>query len=250
MSLRSTWQASDARSLAFRSLVKTRVELEKRVGPALGPKRALGRIGASHLSWLAAVYGSDKGATAHRYTDLYEQHFAPLRRSARKVLEIGIYKGASLLMWRDYFPKAEIYGLDLEAVHVDSPRIHTLQGDQSDHTLLAQIRALGPFDVIIDDGSHIAEHILTTFRELYPSVRPGGYYVIEDMQTAYYPNFYQGGPPGHPDTAITLVQGLVDSVNRHHVAEKFPQEAAALLPASSLHVYPRIAFVQRDEGTL
>ena len=111
------WRDSRARALTYRAIIKSRVEAEKRVGPTPPVRRALGRLNRSNLSWLAAVYGSDKGAISHGYVDHYERMFGPLRRRARKVLEIGIYRGASLQMWRDYFPRAEVYG-EIGRAHV------------------------------------------------------------------------------------------------------------------------------------
>lgn len=240
-----SWRESANRRTAFRVLVKARVEAERRLGLGAGAKRRIARLRPSKLSWLASVYGSDKGVTAHQYVDLYEQLLAPHRREYTRVLEIGIYKGASLLMWREFFPNAEVFGLDIEHVDVPGPRITTLQGDQSAAETLERLRALGPFDLIVDDGSHKAEHILATFAGLYDSVKPGGWYVIEDMQTAYIAKGYSGGPPGHPDTAATLVKTLVDAVNRDEIAPYFPDAAAALPRVAELHVHPRVTFIRR-----
>jgi hypothetical protein len=239
------WKQSRARSTAYRALVKARVEAERRAGLGSGPKRALARLAPSRLPWLAAVYGSDKGVTAHRYVDVYAEHLGAIRRDVTKVLEIGIYKGASLQMWRDYFPNAEVYGLDINEVHVDGPRITTLQGDQASPEVHERLRALGPFDLIVDDGSHKAEHILATFAGLFEAVAPGGWYVIEDMQTAYAAKGYGGGPPGHPDTAATLVKHLVDAVNHEAIARQHPAVALGIEQVSALHVYPRVALIQR-----
>ena len=106
-------------------------------GRATAPSGRSPRRRAGNLSWLAAVYGSDKGATAHRYVDHYEKHLGPLRHHVMSVLEIGIYRGASLQMWRDYFPNAQVYGLDINDVKLIGERIHVLRGDQSDDSLLA-----------------------------------------------------------------------------------------------------------------
>ena len=239
------WKQSRQRDFLYRSIIKTRVELERRGVAKDSVKRLIARPGRSNLSWLAAVYGSDKGATAHRYGELYERHLSDTRGTTTKVLEIGVYKGGSLKMWRDYFPGAEVIGLDIEQITVDGPRIRVLQGDQSDPELLARVHALGPFDLIIDDGSHFAEHIAASFTGLYSAVKPGGWYVIEDMQTAYTPS-YGGGAPGTVDTSVTLVQRLMDSVNREYVAIKYPDVAAELLPVDEIHVYPKIAFMQRS----
>lgn len=239
------WQQSERRRRLFRLLVKTRVEAERRLGLGAATKRRIARLRPTKLSWLASVYGSDKGVTAHQYVDLYESILAPHRRSYSRVLEIGIYKGASILMWRDFFPNAEIFGLDIETVEVPGPRITTLQGDQSAPETIERLRSLGPFDLIVDDGSHKAEHILASFAGLFDSVKPGGWYVIEDMQTAYIAKGYNGGPPDHPDTAASLVKGLVDAVNRDEIREYYPEAAAALPRVAEIRVYPRVTFIRR-----
>jgi hypothetical protein len=239
------WRDSRARALTYRAIIKSRVEAEKRIGPTPPVRRALGRLNRSNLSWLAAVYGSDKGAISHGYVDHYERMFGPLRRRARKVLEIGIYRGASLQMWRDYFPRAEVYGVDIKEIEVPGSRIHTLVGDQSDPALLDRLHALGPWDVIIDDGSHKQSHVLATFAGLYTSVAPGGYYVIEDMHTSYWSQGYEGGPPGMAGTSVDLIRGLLDGVNRRYAERDYPDETAALIPVDSVQLFEKIAFLRK-----
>src|ERR1051325_11492314 len=112
----TAWADSRSRYGLYRILIKTRVELDRRVDLSLRAKRLIARANPGNLAWLAAVYGTDKGATMHRYVDLYEKYLAPRRRTATAVLEIGVHQGASLRMWRDYFPHAEIVGLDVEPV--------------------------------------------------------------------------------------------------------------------------------------
>ena len=225
--------------------MKSRVELERRSGrSSASVKRGVAKPGNGNLSWLAAVYGSDKGATAHRYVDLYQRHLADQRHRVRRVLEIGVYRGASLQMWRDYFPNAQIYGIDIQPAEVSGTRIHTIKGDQSDPALLARVRELGPFDLIVDDGSHRARELVASFTGLFAELMPDGYYVIEDMHTSYLSE-YGGGAPGHLGTSVALAQSLVDAVNREHVAKADPAIAASLPHVSALHIYPKIAFVQR-----
>ncbi len=244
----TAWHDSSTRKFLYRAFVKGRVEAERRAGPLGGVKRVLASPAHRKLSWLAAVYGSDKGATAHRYADLYERHLDHLRRRAVRVLEIGVFRGASLQMWRDYFPKAEIYGVDIVDVVVDGPRIHTVRGDQSDPDLLARVSDFGPFDLIVDDGSHRGRDQIATFAGLFAAVRPGGFYVIEDMHTSYQEVDYDGGPPGIPGTSAALVRDLIDAVNREYVAESYPEAAARLPEVGAVFVYPKIAFIQRAKG--
>jgi demethylmacrocin O-methyltransferase len=183
-------------------------------------KRLISLPVARNLDVLGVIWGTDKARSQHAYTPHYARHLKRRRRQIQAVLEIGIggYDwadgGNSLLMWRSYFPNATIYGLDIHEKRIDEPRIVTLQGDQSDpDSLLAAVQGCPPFDLIVDDGSHIGSHIITTFETLLPLLKPGGLYAIEDMETAYWPD-HGGGPPGTPGTSVSLVKGLLDDVNR------------------------------------
>ena len=112
----------------------------------------------------------------------------PFRDQPLKVLEIGVYQGASLLTWRDYFPNAEIVGVDVlvNCLQFESDRIRIELADQSNLEHLAQVAARhGPFDLIVEDGSHMWEHQVTTLRALFPFLNNGGHYVVEDLQTNY-----------------------------------------------------------------
>jgi hypothetical protein len=192
------------------------------------------------LTALALVYWSNKWAR-HRYTQAYGRHLHHLRRRSIRLLEIGIggyesptWGGASLRMWREYFPRGEIHGLDIYEKQIDEPRIRVHTGDQADEEFMCNLgREHGPFDVIVDDGSHKNAHIRASFAALFDRyLRPGGIYVIEDMATAYNPK-YGGGPPGHPGTSVELVKNLIDDVNVE------PRLVAAL------HVYEQIAFIEK-----
>jgi demethylmacrocin O-methyltransferase len=125
-----------------------------------------------NLSKLANIYGSDKFGK-HCYTKHYESYFKPLRHKKLNILEIGIggykypeYGGASLRMWREYFPNSKIYGLDIfDKTFHDEKRIKTFQGSQVDLEFLEKVvNEIGRIDIIIDDGSHINEHVITAFK--------------------------------------------------------------------------------------
>jgi hypothetical protein len=204
-------------------------------------QRVLARTVGPNLTGLARVYWSDK-AGEHHYTPHYQRHLGHLRSRPIRLLEIGIggydsvtSGGGSLRMWRDYFLRGEIHGLDIFEKRIDEPRIHTHRGDQSDVAFMTQLaREHGPFDVIIDDGSHVNAHVRASFTALFHDhLRPCGIYVIEDMATAYDPTL-GGGPPGHPETSVELVKSLVDDVMLN------PQLVA------SVHVYEQIAFIEKS----
>lgn len=184
------------------------------------------------------------------YLPHYQQHLAPLRREPVVLLEIGIggYKvaegGASLCLWQSYFPRGAIHGLDLHPKRVPGPRITVHQGSQADRAYLDRLaREVGPFDVVIDDGSHVGRHIRTSFEVLFPHVAPGGWYIIEDMATAYVP-FYGGGPPGTPGTSVQLAKDLVDSVNRSHF-----DDDVRTWPVDEVHLYDQLGFFRKGGRT-
>jgi len=109
-----------------------------------------------------------------------------MRRAEIKLLEIGIgVSGESLRMWRDYFPNGAIYGVDIRKYEkVDDERIKTFIADQgSRNDLLNLINEIGDikFDAIIDDGSHRPDHQQQSIGYLFPLLRSGGIYVIEDL---------------------------------------------------------------------
>ena len=124
----------------------------------------------------------------HDYLKRYNFHFYPIRENVKKVLEIGIDKGESLEMWKEYFPKAEIHGLDIneECTKFSEDRIKIHIGDQSNIKYLDKLgKENGPFDIIIDDGSHIHDHIIRSFTSLYPYLNNKGNYVVEDVVNNY-----------------------------------------------------------------
>lgn len=191
-----------------------------------GKIEALGRHYSSDLNRLARLYNTDKWG-AHFYTQYYQRFFAPLRKQPLKILEIGVggYSnasdgGGSLRMWKKFFPKAHIVGIDLyDKSQFSEHRITVLQCDQTDAVKLAEISAThGPFDIIIDDGSHRSEHIIQTFHILFPLLKDPGYYVVEDLQTAYWPSW--GGI--HGKSSMDFLKSLVDGLN--HTENPFPKE--------------------------
>ncbi|WP_299838666.1 class I SAM-dependent methyltransferase [uncultured Paracoccus sp.] len=149
------------------------------------------------LSRLAILHGTDKYGF-HDYTPHYHAMLGPLRDRPIRLLEIGIggYSdplrgGESLAMWRDYFPKGEITGLDIARKDLNlGPRVAIRQGSQVDADCLSRlVEERGPFDVILDDGSHQNAHVVESFRLLFPTLASGGVYIIEDVQTALFPKF-------------------------------------------------------------
>jgi len=143
---------------------------------------------AATLDELGLRFGTDKASMFHNYLNFYESFMAPMREQPITLLEIGVFHGASLATWREYFPNAKIVGVDIQpsAKQFETDRVHIELADQSNLQHLAELAVKhGPFDIVIEDGSHMWEHQTTTLRALFPFVRNGGYYVVEDLQTNY-----------------------------------------------------------------
>ena len=145
----------------------------------------------------AANYDTDKAEHSH-YLRNYEEHFESLLNEEVKLLELGVYKGGSLLLWRDFFAKGTIVGLDLNSADLldETGRIRLYRGQQQDTELLDRIageNAPEGFDIIIDDCSHIGELTRISFWHLFDNhLKPGGIYVIEDWSTGYWDSFFDG----------------------------------------------------------
>lgn len=149
------------------------------------------------LTRLAILNGTDKFGM-HDYTPVYYDLLRHLRDRPLRMLEIGVggygdpdQGGELLATWRDFFPQARIVGVDIQRKNMDlGPRVTILQGSQVDAAFLAQVvRDHGPFDIILDDGSHRNEHVVGSFEMLFPALAPGGIYIVEDTQTATFPKY-------------------------------------------------------------
>ncbi len=179
------------------------------------------RLRAMSLTELAEEFGSDKWGT-HRYTPHYERHFAHLREAEIVVLELGIggyarekEGGASLKMWKWFFPRAQVVGVDIQdKSFVDQPRITSFRGSQTDRRLMRRIvNRFGAPTIVIDDGSHQSPHVIESFEILFPMLADGGLYVIEDTQTSYWPRWKGSVDLDDPNTSMALVKRLVDGLN-------------------------------------
>lgn len=165
------------------------------------------------LHELAEKYQTDK--LQHGYIQHYSQH---LPAQCRYLLEIGVAKGASALMWREYYPDCDIHLLDLfgDSNHVSTKWCREKffvphRGDQSDLNVLSTI--LEQFEVIIDDGSHRADHQLISFKHLFfNNLVSGGVYAIEDCHCNKI-DFYNGDGlvNGYEETALSMFKTLKES---------------------------------------
>jgi hypothetical protein len=193
------------------------MEKLKRIGEKLAASFFPG-----NLNMLGKIYRTDKTGR-HEYTSHYQAHLGKFRKRPIKLLEIGVggYEnpnkgGKSLRMWRSYFPEAKIFSIDIhDKSGIEEERIKIFRGSQADESFMnGVISQTGFLDIIIDDGSHINEHVIRTFEILFPCLNIGGVYIIEDTQTSYWPKY---GGDSHdrenPGRLMNFFKNLTDSLN-------------------------------------
>jgi trans-aconitate methyltransferase len=139
----------------------------------------------SILHELGLKFGTDK-AVPHDYLDIYDEYFSNRTSDVRTVLEFGVDKGASVRMWREYFPHAEIWGLDCVPIVIDEPRIHIVIGNEKDQSVLSRIAPGARLDFVVHDSSHYINDQIPTFEAIWPRVASGGIFVIEDLEVSYH----------------------------------------------------------------
>lgn len=154
------------------------------------------------------------------YFSIYEKEFSRWRGRAPRVLEIGVYKGASLKLWKSYFGESSVLvGVDIdpECSQYASPsdQVHVRIGSQGDRDFLRSVAAeFGPFDLIIDDGSHCSSHQIASFNALFDvGLKMQGIYFVEDLECVYW-----GGRSGQLDQAVSAIDFLKMLIDmQHHV---------------------------------
>lgn len=146
------------------------------------------------LDDIGVKYGADKSSIFHHYLHFYQQQL-PGPDFTGRLLEIGVMDGLSMKMWREYYPHAEIVGIDIKNMsfmHNDDWQVpESVQLITCDGTDPKQLKPLGMFDIILDDGGHYMSHQQKSFKHLYYNqLNEGGTYIIEDLWTSHI-GYYQ-----------------------------------------------------------
>jgi hypothetical protein len=185
------------------------------------------------------------------YLEVYHRHFASFRGRRPVVIEIGVYHGGSLQMWKHYFGAgARIVGVDVDprCRELAEESIDIMIGDQADRAFHAEIRKRYPHvDIVIDDGGHTMEQQIVTFEELYPHVQPHGVYLCEDLHTSYIARF--GGALRKGGTFVERSKLLIDSL--HGFWQDAPEVDKALRSdaftrsAFGLHFYDSVVVIEK-----
>ncbi len=182
------------------------------------------------------------------YFDVYERYFSKFRNKKITIVEIGVYQGGSLQMWRKYFGKeATIWGIDIDprCKTLEDENTHILIGSQEDPQFLRSIiDQIGMIDILIDDGGHTQDQQIISFEELYKYVNPdGGIYLCEDVHTSYM-NVYGGGHQRN-NTFIEYSKLLVDQLNAHYSEQSSLQINDITRTTNSIHFYDSIVVFEK-----
>jgi hypothetical protein len=171
--------------------------------------------GPPTLLELCRQFPTDKCPPWHNYVEIYETLFGRMRNAVIRFLEIGVFRGDSVRLWEAYFPNARIYGLDIDesTTKYKSARINILIGDQGNRADLAKVLyATGrELDVVIDDGGHAMNMQQISLGVLFPAIKSGGLYIVEDVHTSF-PELYPGfgvEPPDGRNSTYALIDRFV-----------------------------------------
>ena len=203
----------------------------------------------SELNDIGVKHATDKSTITHCYLDNYAIYFDSWREKEFTLLEIGVAAGNSIKMWREYFPKARIYGIDInpqcagEGIYI---------GNQNDVNFIADlITEIGTPDIVIDDGSHVGHDMIKSFKMLFKTINHGGYYVVEDTHCFYNEHYSQGsnvfefftGLAKDVDVAGRAMTGNTEYAINHGMTKPPVPEFSRYLKA--IHIHPSLWIFER-----
>jgi hypothetical protein len=187
------------------------------------------------------------------YLEVYDRHFARFRSKAPVVVEIGVYQGGSLQMWRDYFgPDAKIIGVDInpECLALKQQGFEIEIGDQGNPIFWLDFKAKYPqVDILIDDGGHLTKQQWVTFEHMFPHISETGVYLCEDTHASYHPAYisYAGENPQRrdPGTFMEFTKKLVDEMNAWWWLPDNAMPTPFTRSCASMHYYPMVVVFEK-----
>jgi hypothetical protein len=195
------------------------------------------------------LFWSNEGPLIHKwhhYLPIYHRYLNPWRGRQVRMLEIGVSRGGSLQLWRRFLgPEAILFGVDIdpECARFDGLYAQVRIGSQADTGFLHEVvTEMGGLDIVLDDGSHISEHIRATLDVLYPLLSEGGLYIVEDLHACYWRNY--GGGYRRPGSFIETVKTMIDDI--HHWYHAQGQEVTAVEGnLAAIHFYDSIVVLEK-----
>jgi len=204
------------------------------------------------MDQLALRAQTDKASDGHNYTKVYETYLESRRQDPLLVVELGIggyhypdRGGQSLRLWEDYFPSAQIVGLDIyDKPGLARDRVHIVKGGQDDPAIAAQIvESLGQPDLVIDDASHICGLTIQAFETWFPMLKPGGLYFCEDVHTSFWAE-YNGNPdPSAPGSTVKYFQELTAQLCQDTLQPQYRNRFAGYL--DFIHFYRNLVIIKK-----
>ncbi len=185
------------------------------------------------------------------YLNIYEKHLERFRGKSPVMIEIGVFQGGSLKMWKDYLGEtSKIVGIDIDpkCKKFEEEGIEIYIGNQSDPKLINQIFSNYPkIDIILDDGSHKMKDMRESFNLIYNHLSKEGVYLIEDTHTCYDKNY--GGGYKDPNSFIEFAKNKVDELHAHHTNGLFKVSPFTCSTQSITYYDGIIVFEKKAQGT-
>ena len=201
---------------------------------------------------LKKYFDSNTNRIIHKwehYFEIYDRHFSAYRDKEIVILEIGVFQGGSLQMWKNYFgDKARIYGIDIDprCKELEEEHVKIFIGSQSDRKFLREIKELiPPIDILIDDGGHGMIQQIVSYEELFDHVKDNGVYLCEDLHTSYWLRF--GGGYKRKGTYIEYSKKFIDQLNAYHSQQKGLTISKFTDSVDSLHYYDSILVIEKKK---
>jgi len=168
----------------------------------------------TNLERIASSFGTDKSSEIHNYCEKYANYLPFERYNKMTIMEIGVLNGQSVKTWKDYFYRSDIIGIDInpDCKQYEDDKIRIEIGSQDDGEFLQSVKEkYGLFDIILDDGSHMNNHVIYSFEHLFDSIKSGGLYIVEDCATSYWEDW--GGGFRKETTMMEYFKRLCDDIN-------------------------------------
>ena len=185
----------------------------------------------------------------NHYFDIYERYFSRYRGKEVIVLEIGVFQGGSLQMWKDYFgDQAKIFGIDInpQCKALEEENIQIIIGSQEDPNFLNEVKSkIPPIDIIIDDGGHTMNKQIISFEVLFSHMKADGIYLCEDVMTSYWLTY--GGGHKRSGTFIEYTKNLIDQLYAFNSQQRSLVVCDFTKTANSIHYYDGIVVVEKSK---
>jgi SAM-dependent methyltransferase len=228
----------------------------------------------SDLSLIAKemLEGANSSAKSLPYYSVYQRYFGAISEAPLKILELGTYDGVSAKIFSRFFRNSRIISVDWESRNIDFSQFANIvfvQADQSDEAALAAMcdqYVPDGLDIVVDDASHIGFYSLRSFRILFPRLRKGGYYVVEDWATGYWndwPDGHQSSPTrfakhykflprrypsrilSHDYGMVGFVKSLIDEVAGPENRPSMKSRATRTAEIEYMHTYPFLSIIKK-----